>query len=219
MVGFTNSHRSPLCESVAEERASMITHGIGALLSVVALGIMLAVSWGQPVRMWAAGIFGATLVLLYASSTFYHAFSNHRVKSVLQIVDHACIYLLIAGSYTPLTLVSLRGPWGWTLLGIIWFLALAGILLKSFMRSNHGAWWSTALYLLMGWLVVIAFGPVVRSLPVAGLLWLVAGGICYSFGVVFFVWRQLRYNHAIWHLFVLAGSACHVIATTLYILS
>lgn len=197
----------------------MITHGIGAVLSVVALAIMLAVSWGEPVRMVAGGIFGATLVLLYASSTFYHAFSNHRVKAVLQIVDHACIYLLIAGSYTPLTLVSLRGPWGWSLLGIVWFLALAGILLKSFMRSNHGAWWSTALYLLMGWLVVIAFGPIIRSLPTAGLLWLIAGGVCYSLGVVFFAWRLLPYSHAIWHLFVLAGSACHVIGTTLYILS
>jgi len=196
----------------------MITHGIGAVLSFIALIVMLAVAWGEPVRMLSASIFGSTLVLLYASSTVYHAFSSPRLKSLFQVIDHACIYLLIAGSYTPLTLVALRGPWGWTLLGTVWFLALAGIILKSFIRTNRGAWWSTALYLLMGWLIVVAIGPIVRTLPTAGLAWLVAGGLCYSLGVIFFAWQRLRFNHAIWHLFVLAGSACHVVATARYIL-
>lgn len=196
----------------------MVTHGLGALLSVIALAVMLQVSQGEFYRTLSAAVFGGSLVLLYSSSAAYHAISAHRLKVLLRSLDHVCIYLLIAGSYTPLTLVSLRGRWGWALLGIIWFLALAGVLVKSLVRTNQAAWWSTALYLLMGWLVVAAAGPVMRVLPTAGLAWLVAGGVCYTLGVGFFAWRRLRFNHAIWHLFVLAGSTCHVVATTGYIL-
>lgn len=196
----------------------MLTHAFGAALAVGALVTMIAFADGEPRRVVAASVFGATLVLLYLSSALYHAFSSPRWKDVLQVIDHACIYLLIAGSYTPLTLVALRGPWGWSLLGIVWFLALAGVVLKSVLRKNREAWWSTALYLAMGWLVVIAAGPLLRALPPGGIAWLVAGGLCYSLGIIFFAWRRLPFNHAIWHLFVLGGSACHVVATTLYIL-
>ncbi|MDB6076329.1 MAG: hlyIII, partial [Akkermansiaceae bacterium] len=167
-----------------------------------------------------ACVFGTTLVMLYLSSTLYHASTSLKAKSILQSFDHACIYLLIAGSYTPLTLVALRERWGWSwsLFGTIWFLALAGVLLKTFMRGRKDNWWSTLLYVIMGWLVVVALGPMTRILPPAGIAWMVAGGLCYTFGVIFFSWRSLRFNHSIWHLFVLSGSACHVIATMLYIL-
>lgn len=197
----------------------MVTHGLGALLSVLALAVMLRVSNGEFYRTISAAVFGGSLVLLYSSSAAYHAISGHRLKVLFRSLDHVCIYLLIAGTYTPLTLVSLRGRWGWILLGIIWFLALAGVLIKSLIRTNQAAWWSTALYLLMGWLVVVAAGPVMRALPAAALAWLVSGGVCYTLGVVFFAWRSLRFNHAIWHLFVMAGSACHVVATARYILA
>ena len=210
--------RSPLCESKAEEFASMATHALGTALAIAALVAMLLVAKGEAFRTVSASVFGGTLVLLYFSSTLYHATSCPRRKPWLQALDHACIYLLIAGSYTPLSLVALRGPWGWSLFGAVWFLALGGVLLKTLGRGKRDTWWSTALYIFMGWLAIFALGPLMRALPAAGIAWLVAGGLCYTLGVIFFAWRTLRFNHAIWHLFVLAGSACHVIATALYIL-
>ena len=210
--------RSPLCDSPAEERASMWSHAAGTLLSVTALVLMILAADGRPLGVTSAAIFGTTLVLLYGSSTIYHFFTTPRLKNFFQILDHACIYLLIAGSYTPLTLVGLGGGWGWSLFGVIWFLAIAGVVLKSVMRDDRENWWSTGLYLVMGWMVVVAARPVLTTIDGAGIAWLVAGGICYSCGIIFFVWRSLPYNHAIWHLFVLAGSACHVVATSLYIL-
>ena len=196
----------------------MATHALGTLLAVGALVAMLLRSQGDAFRCVSAGVFGVTLVLLYLSSTLYHATTCPRRKPLLQALDHACIYLLIAGSYTPLTLVALRGPWGWSLFGIVWCMALGGVLLKTLHRGKRDTWWSTALYIAMGWLAVVALGPMMRALPPAGLAWMVAGGLCYTFGVIFFAWRKLRFNHAIWHLFVLAGSACHVVATLGYIL-
>jgi hemolysin III len=196
----------------------MATHALGTLLAVGALVTMLLHSQGDILRSVSAGVFGTTLVLLYLSSTLYHATTCPRRKPLLQALDHACIYLLIAGSYTPLTLVALRGPWGWSLFGIVWFMALGGVLLKTLHRGKRDTWWSTALYIAMGWLAVVALGPMMRALPPAGLAWMVAGGLCYTFGVIFFAWRKLRFNHAIWHVFVLAGSACHVVATIGYIL-
>ena len=210
--------RSPLCESKAEELASTATHALGTALAIGALVAMILVADGEVFRTVSASVFGGTLVLLYLSSTLYHATSCERRKPLLQALDHACIYLLIAGSYTPLTLVALRGPWGWSLFGIVWMMAFGGVLLKTLSRGKRDSWWSTALYIVMGWLAVIAWGPMIRALPVAGVAWMVAGGLCYTLGVIFFSWRRLRFNHAIWHLFVLAGSACHVIATVLYIL-
>lgn len=210
--------RSRLCESPAEELASSITHGVGAALSIAALVIMIVIAAGDAFRVTSAAIFGSTLIALYLSSTLYHSFSSPRLKSFFQWLDHSCIYLLIAGSYTPLTLVNLRGAWGWSLFGIVWGLALAGILYKALLKGKKESWLSTGIYLAMGWLVVIAFGPLVRSIDTGGLILLISGGVCYSLGVIFFVWESLKYNHAIWHLFVLGGSTCHVLAVMLYVL-
>jgi hemolysin III len=196
----------------------MITHAIGTLFAVAALVVMLVIAHGDPMNTVSAAIFGTTLVLLYASSTVYHAFHSPRLKEFFQVLDHAGIYLLIVGSYTPVTLVTLRGPWGWSLFGVVWGIAITGVVLKSVIRSNREAWWSTTLYLLMGWLVVIAIRPLIGTMPAGGLAWLVAGGLFYTLGIIFFAWSKLYYNHAIWHLFVMAGSACHVVATACYIL-
>lgn len=212
------SHRSPLCQSHREEFASTLTHALGALLSLVALVGMILSARDSALEVTSASIFGGSLVLLYSSSTLYHAFTGIRLKRLFQTLDHACIYLLIAGSYTPIMLISLRGPWGWTLLCIVWSMALAGIIIKFFLPGKKDHWISTALYLLMGWLAIIAIGPLIRALPPAGLAWIVAGGVSYTLGVVFFLWRNLPYHHAIWHLFVLGGSACHVAAIWLHVI-
>jgi hemolysin III len=187
-------------------------------MAVASTAYMLTSAAGEPLRVTAAVVFGASLVLLYLASTLYHTFSSPRLKGVLQTIDHACIYVLIAGSYTPLALISLRGPWGWALLGTVWLLALVGVLLKTVGSGRKDHWISTGLYLAMGWLAILAIVPILRNLPLAGVTWLLAGGIFYSLGVVFFSWQRLRFNHAIWHLFVLAGSACHVVTAACYIL-
>jgi hemolysin III len=204
--------------TVGEEVAHSVTHGVGllaALAGLVALVILTAAT-RDPWRITACVIYASTLVVLYAASTLYHALSATRARRVLRVLDHSAIYLLIAGTYTPFALVSLRGPWGWTLLTIVWGLAVAGIAAK----AMFGARWpilSTALYLGMGWTVVIAVQPLVEHVPPAGIAWLVAGGLAYTGGVVFYAWTKLRYSHAIWHLFVLAGSVCHYIAVVLYV--
>lgn len=196
----------------------MLTHALGVVLSVAALVLMLEVSGNDPWRLTAAAVFGSTLVLLYLASTLYHSFSGPRVKSFFQVLDHAAIYLLIAGSYTPLTLVTLRGAWGWSLFGVVWFMAVAGVLTKALMKSNREHWVSTTIYIVMGWLAVVALGPLLRALPAGAIALILGGGVCYTGGVVFFAWEKLRFNHAIWHLFVLAGSVCHILAVTLYVL-
>ena len=196
----------------------MWSHAAGTALAVGASVLMVVVAAGDALRVTAAAIFGLTLILLYGSSTLYHALTCPRLKPFLQIIDHAAIYLLIAGSYTPLTLVAMGGPWGWSLFGIVWFLAIVGVVIKATMRGRRESRWSTVLYLAMGWLVVIAIRPLLAALPPAGLAWLVGGGLCYSLGILFFVRETMRFNHAIWHGFVIAGSACHVVATTAYML-
>ena len=187
-------------------------------MSIAALVIMVVISGSDPWKVTSGAIFGTSLILLYSSSTLYHLMSSPKTKSFFQILDHAAIYLLIAGTYTPITLVTLRGPAGWTLFGIVWFMATAGILIKALMKNNREHWLSTALYLLMGWLAAFVLGPLIRELPTAGIVMLVAGGLCYSFGVIFFVWSRLRFNHALWHLFVLAGSTLHALMIMLYVL-
>ncbi len=209
--------RSPLCQSHREEVASVVTHAAGVLLSIVALIGMMITAHGDVLEMVSAIVFGSSLILLYLSSTLYHSFTSVRRKGIFQALDHACIYLLIAGSYTPILLISLRGAWGWTLLCIVWFMALAGVIIKTVLPGKKDHWISTALYVLMGWLIVFALGPQLRSIPVAGFWWLLAGGLSYTGGIVFFQWRKLPYHHAIWHLFVLGGSACHVVAVWLYV--
>lgn len=218
MTFLPKKQRSNLCETHAEEIANVITHACGIAMSIAGLIFMVIVSGTDPWKITGASIFGTALVLLYLSSTLYHSFTEPRIKSFFQIIDHSAIYLLIAGSYTPLTLVTLRGPWGWSLLGVVWFMAIAGVLTKSLMKNNREHWISTVLYLVMGWLAITAIGPLIRSLPVGGLVLLLAGGLCYTGGVIFFVREKLRFNHAIWHLFVLAGSVCHILAMALYVL-
>jgi hemolysin III len=203
----------------AEELASSLTHGIGAGLSVVALILLVTYSAiaGDAWRVVAFGIYGASLVLLYLSSMFYHAFSDPRLKRIFRVCDHIAIFLLIAGSYTPIALVSLRGAWGWTLFGLIWGLAVLGILLEVFFMDRF-RWLTISVYLGMGWLVVIAGKPVAAALDVGALIWLAAGGLAYTGGVVFYLWKKLPYNHAVWHLFVMGGSACHFFAFWLYVI-
>lgn len=207
--------RSHLCDTHREEVANLVTHAVGILFSVVALVVMLVISSGDLVKTLSAAIFGASLVVLYASSTLYHLSTSGRWKARFQTLDHICIYLLIAGSYTPFTLITLRGPWGWSLFASVWAMAVLGFLMKTRWKGKKDHWLSTALYLLMGWLIVLAIRPLSQHLPATGLAWLAAGGLSYTFGVIFFAWRRLPFNHAIWHLFVLAGSICHVVAACL----
>ena len=206
-------------ETPAEEVASSITHAAGGLLAVAALTLMVAVAarGGDARRVVAVGVYGATLVFMYVASTAYHLVRPPRAKRVLRILDHASIYLLIAGTYTPVTLVSLRGGWGWSLFGVVWGLALVGVVLKAFFVDRHEVL-STSLYVAMGWIVLVAAKPLLASLPPAGVAWLLGGGLAYTAGVAFFVWDLLPFNHAIWHLFVVAGSVCHFFCVLLYVL-
>jgi hemolysin III len=162
-----------------------------------------------------AAVFGATMALLYLTSTLYHAMAPSRAKRVFQILDHSAIYLLIAGTYTPFTLGVLRGAWGWTLFGVIWGLAAIGIFLKS-VRGIRYPRLSTAVYLAMGWLVVVALKPLLINVPATGMFWLVAGGVAYTAGVIFYAANRMRYAHFVWHLFVLAGTTCHFVAVLRY---
>jgi len=197
----------------AEELANTVTHGIGLALSIAGFVVLLVLAAvrGSSRHIVSCAIYGATLVCLYAASTFYHGIPSPRRKRALRIFDHCAIYLLIAGTYTPFLLVNLRGGWGWSLLGIVWGFAMAGIVFK-FRFVDHFPFLSTVIYLLMGWLAVIALKPLLAAVPASGLLWLLAGGLLYTLGVVFYGWKRLPYNHVIWHLFVLAGSTCHYVA-------
>lgn len=205
--------------TLGEEIANSVTHGVGAAFSVAGLVAMVvsAALRGDAWQVTAGAIFGSTLVLLYLASTLYHALTNARAKRVFRVLDHSSIYLLIAGTYTPFALVTLRGAWGWTLLAVVWALAVTGIVLKcSFLTGRHEAL-STAIYVAMGWLALAVVRPLLQALPVAGFLWLLAGGVLYTLGVLFFAWRR-AYSHAVWHLFVLAGSVCHFCAVYRHVL-
>lgn len=196
-----------------EEIANVLTHGAGALASAAGAAVLLTVAalQGDARKVVSSAVFGATLVLLYAASTLYHAARTPRVKARLKVLDHCAIYLLIAGSYTPFALVGLRGGWGWSLFGVAWGLAAAGTVFKLFFTGRFPRV-STATYVGMGWLVVVAIVPMVQRLPAATLAWLVAGGVTYTAGTVFYHSRRIPYAHAIWHLFVVGGSACHFAA-------
>lgn len=201
-----------------EELANRLTHGLGAAFSVAGLVLLVVFSarHGDSWHVVSTAIFGATLVLLYASSTLYHSFESERLQVLLQKFDHAAIFLLIAGTYTPFALVTLRGPWGWSLFGVVWGLALIGVVLKFYFAGRFRVV-STLIYIGMGWLVVIALKPLLAALPAGGVRLLFAGGLCYTGGTVFYLWRRLPYHHAIWHLFVLGGSACHWAAVFFYV--
>ncbi len=198
---------------MGEEIANSVTHGIGVGLSVAGMTILvvLAAIYGDVWRVVSFSIYGSSLVILYLASTLYHSFQNPRLKRIFRILDHAAIYVLIAGTYTPFTLVSLRGPLGWTLFGVVWGMALVGIAFKTVFIGRYEVV-ATAAYVLMGWLCVIAFKDMLVKVPPGGLTFLFAGGIVYTIGVIFFAWEKLPYNHAIWHLFVLGGSICHFFA-------
>ncbi|MEP0547877.1 MAG: hemolysin III family protein [Rhodothermales bacterium] len=205
-------------QRLREEIASGVTHGIGLLLAVAAVPVLIVLGAlrGDAVHVAGFTVYGSSLVLVYATSTLYHAFQQPRLKHVFRILDHAAIYLLIAGTYTPVTLLSMNGPWGWTLLTLVWALAVFGCVFKLFFVDRYEGF-STVLYLVMGWLVVLVIKPFLAGVPTVPLLWLIAGGLCYTVGVVFFVWERLPYNHAVWHLFVIGGSACHYVAMLLYV--
>lgn len=202
-----------------EEIANALTHGVGALLSIAGLVVLVlfAAQDGGAMKVTSFSIFGAALVILYTASTCYHCAQSHRWKRIWRKVDHAAIYLLIAGTYTPFTLLNLQGGWGWTLFGLVWGFALIGIAFKAFYVGKFEIL-STLAYLAMGWVIMIAIKPALSSIQPSGLLWLAAGGLAYTFGVIFYAMRRLPYNHAIWHVFVLAGSACHFVAVLRYAL-
>jgi len=210
--------RSHLCDTHTEEIASALTHGLAVILSIWGLVAMLSVSQGDTLKIVSSSIFGICLILLYSSSTLYHSVSGHKLKSIFQALDHACIYLLIAGSYTPLTLIGIPGPWGWSILAVVWTCAIVGVLLKTLGQGKKDSHLSTILYLVMGWIIIVAIKQLIANIPPAGIAWIVAGGVTYSLGIIFYVWEKLPFNHAIWHLFVLGGSACHVIAFVYYVL-
>jgi len=201
-----------------EELANRLTHGFGAALSAAGLVLLVTVSvrQGDAWHVVSTAIFGTTLVLLYTASMLYHTLEGDGLKYLLRKFDHAAIFLLIAGSYTPFLLVTLRGPWGWSLFGVVWGLAAIGVALK-FWFAGRFRLASTLIYIGMGWLAMVAIKPLAAALPVGGLRLLIAGGLCYTGGTVFYLWRKLPYQHAIWHLFVLAGSACHWAAVLLYV--
>ena len=210
----SDSGRAP---SLGEEIANSVTHGIGFVAFAIGLPILIATATerGDTMQVIGCTVFATCLVLLYAASTIYHALPTSRAKHVFRVADHSMIYLVIAGSYTPFLLGVLRGPFGWTLCAVIWGLAALGILHKLLlgMRFQHV---STALYLGMGWLALVAVGPLTAHVPSPGLAWLGAGGLLYTVGVIFYAWDGLRYGHMVWHLFVLAGSACHFFAVLNY---
>lgn len=201
-----------------EEIANAITHGIGFLLSIPALVILIvsAVQNGGAMHVVSFTIFGVSMILLYLFSTMLHSVKPSKIKNIFAILDHSAIYVLIAGTYTPLALVSLKGPLGWTLFGIIWGLAIAGIAFKCFMVNKFRVL-STVFYLMMGWLIIIAIKPLYTSLSGTGFALLLTGGLFYSVGAIFYIWRNLPYSHAIWHLFVIAGSAFMYFCVLFYV--
>ena len=203
----------PVTYTRGEEIANSLTHGLGLVLSIAGLSVLVTFGalHGDAWTVVGCAVFGASLVLLYAASTLYHALRAPRVKWWLRVLDHGAIFLLIAGTYTPFLLVSLRGPWGWSLFGVIWVLAVAGIVLKLFFTGRFRLL-STLIYLFMGWLALAAFKPLVEVLPHGSLVMLLAGGVAYTAGTLFYMWKRLPYHHAVWHLFVLAGSVCHFFA-------
>ncbi|KLO23795.1 hemolysin D [Marinitoga sp. 1197] len=203
-----------------EEIANSITHGIGAILSLVALVILIIFSSinGTFLQTISVTIYGISLFLLYLASTLYHSIQHKKTKQILEIIDHSSIYLLIAGTYTPFTLVTLNGKIGWSIFIIVWILALIGIILKPFFVKKFRII-STLLYIGMGWMIIFAIKPLISSLPLGGIIWLVMGGLLYTVGAIFYIWRKLPYSHMIWHLFVLGGSISHFIAVFFYVLN
>ena len=207
-------HYSPM-----EEKLNITSHAAGLILSIAAFVLLIrrATMHGTIWHITSFAIFGASLILLYTASTFYHSAKNPASRTRLKIFDHASIYVLIAGTYTPFTLVTLNGPTGWVIFSISWGLAVTGIILKLFFTGQYHLI-STIMYVLMGWVIIFAVKPLIRSLPSEGLIWLFAGGISYTLGAVLYSIDKIKFNHAIFHVFVLTGSICHFMSVCLYIL-
>ena len=203
----------------SEELANGVTHGIGTVFAVGALAVLAtyATLLGNAWHIVTCSVFGATLIFAYAASTLYHTIQAPQLKRLLRFVDHTAIFLLIAGTYTPFMLVNLRGPWGWTIFGIVWSMAIVGIVIHATTLHRFEVV-SLILYIAMGWTAVIAAKPIIDSIPTGGLILVFGGGLAYTGGVIFFLYERLPYNHAIWHLFVLAGSAAHFFAILFYVI-
>jgi hemolysin III len=201
-------------QSLGEELANSISHGLGLIAGLIGAPILMFAAWRGGDRFFfiGAAVFSAAMLLVYLGSTLYHAWPRGTIKSVFQVIDHSAIFLLIAGTYTPFTLGPLRGAWGWTILALVWALAIFGVILKSVHGTEKQQKLSLTLYLGMGWLVLVAFRPLILHVPLPSLAWLVAGGLAYTGGVFFFVSKRSRYTHFVWHLFVLLGTACHFLA-------
>lgn len=207
------------CYTVGEEIANSAIHGVGVVLAIVGLLVMTAYArlHGTAAHLVGCTVFGITLILLYLASTLYHCVPGSRAKTLLRALDHSAIFLLIAGTYTPFLVVNLWGPWGWSLLAVIWSLALFGIALR-LKRGRKSTATAVGFYVAMGWAVLVAIEPLVANLAPGGIRLLVAGGVVYTSGVVFYLWRRLPYHHALWHAFVLAGSICHFLAILFYVI-
>ena len=199
--------------TLGEEIANSVTHGIGAALAVAGLTVLVVLSaiYGDAWRVVSFTIYGSSLIILYSASTLYHSVQHPKAKQLFRTLDHTSIYVLIAGTYTPFMLISVRGTMGWTLLAIVWAMAVTGIVWKIFFLGRFEVM-ATIMYILMGWMGVIAFRQMLVNIPPLGVTMLFAGGIVYTLGVIFYAWEKLPYNHAIWHLFVLGGSICHFFA-------
>ncbi len=202
-----------------EEIANAITHGIGAVLSIVGLTLLIVLSSleGTPWHVISFTIYGVTMLLLYVSSTLVHSFPEGKVKDLFEIFDHSSIYLFIAGTYTPFLFIAVKGTTGWTLFGIVWGIALAGIVFKAFFVKKF-LFISTILYVFMGWMIVFAWDSLTQNIAHQGIVLLVVGGVLYTIGAVFYVWRGFRFHHMIWHMFVLGGTVLHFLAIILYVL-
>lgn len=205
--------------SKSEEIFNAVTHGAGIALSIAGLAVLVTMSaiYGDAWKVTASAIYGTSMIVLYSASTLYHSFKNPRIKKLLNMCDHISIYYLIAGTYTPFVLVNLRGPWGWTIFGVIWSCAIAGTVLK-LIYGDRFRKISTILYLCMGWVILIAAKPLSMNMEIGGLILLAAGGLFYSLGVIFYKWKSLPFNHGIWHLFVLGGTACHFFAVLYFVI-
>ncbi|MDW7614424.1 hemolysin III family protein [Peribacillus simplex] len=202
-----------------EEVVNAITHGVGVLLSIAALVflIIFSVQKGSPWDVVISVIYGASMLLLYVSSTLVHSFPEGKTKDIFEIFDHSAIYIFIAGTYTPIMVLVIKGSLGWTLLGIIWGVAIIGVVFKAFYVKRF-LFLSTLLYIAMGWMIVIVWGPLTAAMPSEGIQLLIAGGLLYTFGAIFYVWRGFPFHHAVWHVFVLGGSATHFFAVLFYII-
>jgi hemolysin III len=210
----TKQERHP---TAGEEIANSLSHGAGLALAIVGTPILIiaAVRSGTAWNTVGVSVFGGSMIALYLASTLYHALRHDAAKRIFRVLDHSAIFILIAGTYTPFTLGVMRGPWGWTLFGLVWGLALLGVIKKALFGAQY-VWLSVGLYLIMGWLVLIAGPEVWHRVPLTGLAWLLAGGVAYTTGIIFFAAHRIRYTHFAWHLFVIAGTACHFFAVLWY---